>query len=164
MGKRLEMIPVTKPFMPPQHEYREKIRAIWELGWLTNHGPMVTELELQLKRHLDLTRLLYVSNGTVALQLALQALAMQGDVITTPFSYVATTSSIVWGGATPVMVDIRNDTLNIDPDQIEAAITKKTTAILAVHVYGNACDIERLEEIARKHQLSLILGSHRVAC
>jgi dTDP-4-amino-4,6-dideoxygalactose transaminase len=106
-----------------------------------------------------LEHLLYVSSGTVALQLALRALDVRGEVITTPFSYVATTSSIMWDRSTPVMVDIRPDSLNIDPDKIEAAITEKTTAILAVHVYGNACNVDRLEEIAKRHRLHLIFDA-----
>jgi dTDP-4-amino-4,6-dideoxygalactose transaminase len=150
------MITVTVPFMPALEEYQERVRSIWDNRWLTNHGPLVNELEHQLQAYLEIQHLLYVSNGTTALQLALRALDVCDEVITTPFSYVATTSSIIWDRSTPVMVDIRPDTLNIDPDKIEAAITKRTTAILAVHVYGNACDVERLEEIARRHRLRLI--------
>ncbi len=153
------MIPVTMPFMPPLNEYQEKVGTIWDRAWLTNHGPLVNELELQLKKRLGLDHLLYVSNGTVALQLALRAMNAHGEVITTPFSYVATTSSIVWNQSIPVMVDIQPDTLNIDPDKIEMAITKRTTAILAVHVYGNACNIERLEDIAKRHRLRLIFDA-----
>ena len=155
------MINVTMPFMPPLSDYQEKVKSIWSRGWLTNHGPLVNELELQLKASLGLEHLLYVSNGTIALQIAMRALDVQGEVITTPFSYVATTSSIIWDRSVPVMVDIRPDTLNIDPSKIEAAITEKTTAILAVHVYGNACDIEHLAAIARRYRLHLIFdGAH----
>jgi dTDP-4-amino-4,6-dideoxygalactose transaminase len=153
------MITVTVPFMPPLKEYQERVQEIWDRGWLTNHGPLVKELELELKERLGVEHLLYVSNGTTALQLALRALDVRGEVITTPFSYVATTSSIVWDRSTPVMVDIRRDTLNIDPDKIEAAITERTSAILAVHVYGNACHVDRLEEIARRHRLHLIFDA-----
>jgi dTDP-4-amino-4,6-dideoxygalactose transaminase len=153
------MITVTVPFMPPLEAYQEKVRSIWDRRWLTNHGPLVNELELQLKEQLGLEHLLYVANGTVALQLALRALDVREEVITTPFSYVATTSSIIWERCDPVMVDIQDTTLNIDPTKIEAAITERTTAILAVHVYGNACDIERLEDIAKRHRLRLIFDA-----
>jgi dTDP-4-amino-4,6-dideoxygalactose transaminase len=153
------MITVTVPFMPPLEAYQEKVKGIWDRRWLTNHGPLVNELELQLKAYLGLEHLLYVSNGTIALLLALRGLDVQGEVITTPFSYVATTSSILWDRCSPVMVDIEADTLNIDPDNIEAAITERTTAILAVHVYGNACNIERLEAIAKKYHLRLIFDA-----
>ena len=153
------MIPVTVPFMPPLQEYQDKVRSIWDRAWLTNHGPLVNELELQLKVHLGLQHLLYVSSGTMALQLALRALNVEGEVITTPFSYVATASAISWDRSTPVMVDIQADTLNIDPDKLESAITDRTTAILAVHVYGNACNVERLETIAKNHRLRLIFDA-----
>src|ERR1700735_2810044 len=99
------MITVTVPFMPPLEAYQEQVKSIWDRRWLTNHGPLVNELELQLKKHLGLEHLLFLSNGTIALQLALRALDVSGEVITTPFSYVATTSSILWDRSTPVMVD-----------------------------------------------------------
>jgi dTDP-4-amino-4,6-dideoxygalactose transaminase len=149
-------INVTKPFLPPLAEYQSYIQAIWERGWLTNHGPLVNELELRLKEYLGLDHLLFVSNGTVALQLAIKALGLRGEIITTPFSYVATTSSISWEGCEPVMVDISPDTLNIDPLKIEAAITDRTTAILATHVYGNACDVVEIGRIAARHGLMVI--------
>lgn len=149
-------INVTKPFLPPLAEYQTYIHAIWEREWLTNHGPLVNELELRLKEYLGLDHLLFVSNGTIALQIAIKALALHGEIITTPFSYVATTSSILWEGCEPVMVDISPATLNIDPSKIEAAITDRTTAILATHVYGNACDIPEIERIAARHRLAVI--------
>src|ERR1700712_3694907 len=117
------MITVTKPFMPSLLDFQEKLQGIWDRGWLTNHGPLVTELELRLQHFLGLEHLLFVSNGTTALQLAMRALDLRGDVITTPFSYVATTSSIMWEHLRPVMVDICPHTLNIDAEKIEAAIT-----------------------------------------
>jgi len=150
------MILVTKPFLPPREEYEQYIKGIWDREWLTNNGPLVNDLELSLKRYLNLKHVLYLSNGTIALQLAIRALELKGEIITTPFSYVATTSSIVWEGCKPVFVDIDPQTLNIDPAKIEAAITPNTTAILATHVYGNACDIGAIESIASKHGLKVI--------
>lgn len=155
------MIPVTKPFLPPKEEYDKYLRDIWQRNWLTNNGPLVNELELKLKEYLQVPHLLYLSNGTIALQIAIKALDLKGEVITTPFSYVATTSSIVWEGCTPVFVDIDPNTLNIDPDKIEAAITPKTSGIVATHVYGNPCDVEAIDVIAKKHQLKVIYdGAH----
>jgi dTDP-4-amino-4,6-dideoxygalactose transaminase len=155
------MIPVTKPFLPPVEEYERYIRDIWSRNWLTNNGPLVNELELKLKEYLQLDHLLFVTNGTIALQIAIKALNLKGKIITTPFSYVATTSSIVWEGCEPVFVDINSETCNIDPTKIEAAITKDATAILATHVYGNPCDVEAIEAIAKKHKLKVIYdGAH----
>lgn len=153
------MIPVTKPFIPPLEEYQTYLQGIWQRNWLTNHGPLVNELELRLKEYLGLEHLLFLANGTLALQLAIKALDLQGEVITTPFSYVATTSSLVWEGCTPVFADIDPLTLNIDPAKVEAAITPATTAILATHVYGNPCDIEALEDIAARHDLKLVFDA-----
>ncbi|WP_313028778.1 DegT/DnrJ/EryC1/StrS family aminotransferase [Soonwooa sp.] len=153
------MIPVTKPFLPPQEEYTEMMNGIWKRQWLTNMGPLASDLELRLKEHLNLDYLLFVTNGTVALQMAIKALDLKGEIITTPFSFVATTSSIVWEGCTPVFVDIDEDSLNIDANLIEAAITNKTSAILATHVYGNPCDVEKIEAIAEKHNLKVIYDS-----
>lgn len=150
------MIPVTKPFMPPFEQYREYLQGIWEREFLTNNGPLVQELELKLKEYLGLKNLLYLSNGTIALQIAIKALGLKGEIITTPFSYVATTSSIVWEGCEPVFVDIDSETLNINPALIEAAITEQTTGILATHVFGNPCDIEAIQAIADKHNLKVI--------
>lgn len=150
------MIPVTKPFLPPQEEYEKYLDGIWKREWLTNNGPLVNELELQLKEYLGLKHLLYVGNGTIALQMAIKTLDLKGEIVTTPFSYVATTSSIVWEGCKPVFVDIDPNTFNIDPLKIEAAITSKTTGILATHVYGNPCDIEAIQAIADKHGLKVI--------
>lgn len=150
------MIPVTKPFLPAREEYDKYLDTIWERQWLTNNGPLVNELELKLKEYLNVKHLLYVSNGTLALQIAIKALDLKGEIITTPFSFSATTSSIVWEGCTPIFVDIDAETLNIDPKSIEAAITPKTSAILATHVYGNACDIESIDTIAKKYNLKVI--------
>ncbi len=149
-------INVTKPFLPDIEDYTKVLNRIWSRNWLTNDGPILNELELQVKNYLKLDHLLITSNGTIALQIAIKALELRGEIITTPFSYVATTSSIVWEGCEPVMVDIENDTLNIDPKKIESAITDKTSAILATHVFGNACNIEEIEKIAEKNNLKVI--------
>lgn len=155
------MIQVTKPFLPPVEEYKSYIDKIWKRQWLTNMGPLSSELEMQLKDFLHLDHLLFVTNGTVALQLAIKALDLKGEIITTPFSFVATTSTIVWENCSPVFVDIDEKSLNIDANKIEAAITDKTSAILATHVYGNPCEIDKIEEIAQKHNLKVIYdGAH----
>jgi dTDP-4-amino-4,6-dideoxygalactose transaminase len=150
------MIPVTKPFLPAEKEFKSYVKSIWERQWLTNNGPLVNTLELKLKEYLGVDHLLYVSNGTVALQLAIQALNLTGEIITTPFSFVATTSTIVWQNCKPVFVDIDPDTFNIDASKIEAAITPQTSAILATHVYGTPCDIDAIQYIADKHGLKVI--------
>jgi dTDP-4-amino-4,6-dideoxygalactose transaminase len=150
------MIPVTKPFLPPQEEYNKFLDGIWQRNWLTNNGPLVNEFELKLKKKLNSKHLLFLSNGTIAIQIALKALAISKEVITTPFSYVATTSSLVWEGSKPAFVDIDTDTLNIDPKKIEEAITPDTQAILATHCFGNACDIDAIDAIAQKHGLKVI--------
>lgn len=155
------MIPVTKPFLPPREEYQKYLDGIWQREWLTNMGPLASDLEMKLKAHLRVKHLLFVTNGTIALQMAIKALDLKGEIITTPFSFVATTSSIVWEGCTPVFVDIEEDSLNIDPSKIEEAITDRTTGILATHVYGNPCSVERIQEIADKHGLKVIYdGAH----
>src|SRR5690554_36474 len=150
------MILVTKPFLPPQEEYQHYLNKIWQSGWLTNMGPLSVELEKRLAIHLKVKNLLFVTNGTIALQMAIKALELKGEVITTPFSFVATTSSIVWEGCTPVFVDIDPNSLNIDANKIEAAITPNTSAILATHVYGNPCDVLAIDAIAKKHNLKVI--------
>lgn len=155
------MIPVTKPFLPPIEEYKKYIDGVWKRQWLTNMGPLASDLEMKLKAHLDVKHLLFVTNGTVALQMAIKALDLKGEIITTPFSFVATTSSIVWEGCSPVFVDIDSESLNIDHTKIEAAITEKTSAILATHVYGNPCAVVEIENIAKKHNLKVIYdGAH----
>jgi dTDP-4-amino-4,6-dideoxygalactose transaminase len=153
------MINVTKPFLPPQVEYEMALKDVWRRGWLTNNGPLVNDLELKLKEFLGLDHLLYLSNGTVAIQIAIKVLGLKGDILTTPFSYVATTSSIVWEGCKPVFVDIDPQTLNINPQLLEAAITPQTVAILATHVYGNPCDIDAIEDIAKRYNLKVIYDS-----
>lgn len=150
------MIPVTKSYLPPLEDYVEYLKKIWDSNQLTNNGPLVQELEQKLKAYLGVKHLFFVSNGTIALQIAIKAAALQGEIITTPFSYVATTSSIVWEGCQPVFVDIDPQTLCIDPNLIEAAITPRTTGILATHVYGIPCDVQKIEEIAKRHNLKVI--------
>lgn len=150
------MINVTKTHLPPLDEYYEYLKGIWERSWVTNHGPLVLELEEKLKDYLGVKHVFFVSNGTIALQIAIKSLQKRGEIITTPFSYVATTSSIVWEGCKPVFVDINPDTLNIDVNKIENAITKDTIAILPTHVFGNPCDCDMIENIAKKHNLKVI--------
>lgn len=155
------MIPVTKPFLPPIEEYTKLLEGVWKRQWLTNMGPLASDLEIRLKEYLNINHLLFVTNGTIALQMAIKALEITGEIITTPFSFVATTSSIVWEGCTPVFVDIDKNSLCIDPTKIEEAITEKTEAILATHVYGNPCDVETIDKIAKKHNLKVIYdGAH----
>jgi len=129
---------------------------IWDRAWLTNHGPLISELEDKLNSYLGTKHVLALNNGTIALQIAIKALELKGEIITTPFSFVATTTSILWENCKPVFVDVERKTLNIDPAGIEAAITGQTSAILATHVYGNPCDIEGIEHIAKKHGLKVI--------
>lgn len=150
------MIPVTKTFLPPIEEYNQWVKKVFDNQWLTNRGELVNLLEDKLKTYLNINWLTITNNGTVPIQIALKLLAKGGEVITTPFSYVATTASIVWENCTPVFVDIHPDYLTIDETKIEAAITSKTTCILATHVFGNPCYVNAIEAIARKHNLSVI--------
>jgi dTDP-4-amino-4,6-dideoxygalactose transaminase len=150
------MINVTKTFLPNINLYNQYVKRAWDKEWLTNRGELVLELEEKLKKHLQVNNIIITNNGTVPIQIALKILAKQGEVITTPFSYVATTSSIIWENCTPVFVDIHPEYLTIDQTKIEAAITSKTTAILATHVFGNPCAVLEIEKIAKKHNLSVI--------
>ncbi len=152
---------VTKAFLPPIEDYIQYIERIWESHQLTNNGPLVRELESKLKDYLGVRHLFFVSNGTIALQLAIKALNLRGEIITTPFSYVATTSSIIWEGCRPVFVDIDPETLCLNPTLIEEAINPDTTAILATHVYGHPCDLDSIENIAGRHGIKIIYdGAH----
>jgi dTDP-4-amino-4,6-dideoxygalactose transaminase len=155
-------INVTKAYLPPIEEYKKYIDIIYANVHLTNQGPLLLELERKLKSYLGVEHLHFLTNGTLALQLALSALDIQdGEIITTPFSYVATCSSIIWGRCKPVFVDIEPGNYTIDAKKIEAKINKKTKAILAVHVFGYACDVDRIEKIAKKHKLKVIYdGAH----
>jgi len=152
------MINVTKTFFPPIGEYQQQVQRIWDNQWLTNRGALVQELEEKITTHLALqqSKMIIMTNGTIPIQIALKLLANGGEVITTPFSYVATTATIVWENCTPVFVDIHPGYLTIDETKIEAAITDKTTCILATHVFGNPCNIEAIEAIAKKHNLKVI--------
>lgn len=141
-----ERIFVTKSFLPPLGEYEAYIKQVFQNGQLTNQGPLLQKLQEKLSCYLDVKNLHYVTNGTIAIQLALKALDIEdGEIITTPFSYVATVSSILWERCTPVFVDIEADNFTIDADKIEKAITPKTKAIIAVHVFGYACNTEKLK-------------------
>jgi dTDP-4-amino-4,6-dideoxygalactose transaminase len=153
------MINVTKAFLPDREEYIRYVHEIWDNVQLTNNGPLLQKLESQLKGYLGVDQLYYCGNGTIVLQIALKALDITKEVITTPFSYCATTNSILWENCTPVFVDIDPETFNIDPQLIEAAITPDTQAIMATHVYGNPCAVEEIEKIARKHALWVIYDS-----
>ncbi|MBX2931823.1 MAG: DegT/DnrJ/EryC1/StrS family aminotransferase [Chitinophagaceae bacterium] len=150
------MIPVTKTFLPPIKEYNSWVQKAFDNNWLTNRGELVKELEEKLIAYLGIDWITITNNGTVPLQIALKLLGKGGEIITTPFSYVATTASIVWENCTPVFVDIHPEYLTIDETKIEAAITEKTTCILATHVFGNPCNIEAIEQIASKHKLKVI--------
>ncbi|MEP5253978.1 MAG: DegT/DnrJ/EryC1/StrS family aminotransferase [Winogradskyella arenosi] len=150
------MINVTKTFLPLQAEYQALLKRAWDTGWMTNRGVLVKELESKLQSYLGTSNIIAMTNGTLPLQIAIKALGLKGEIITTPFSYVATTSSIVWEGCTPVFVDIDKEYLTIDETKIEAAITSKTSAILATHVFGNPCNVEAIDIIAKKYDLKVI--------
>ncbi|TCK68823.1 dTDP-4-amino-4,6-dideoxygalactose transaminase [Winogradskyella wandonensis] len=150
------MINVTKTFLPPQDEFNAILKRAWDKNWITNRGHLVLELEKQLKAYLSVPNIIATTNGTLPLQIAIKALTLKGEIITTPFSYVATMSSIVWEGCTPVFVDIHPDYLTIDASKIESTITSETSAILATHVFGNPCNVETIEHIANKHGLKVI--------
>lgn len=152
----MDPIYVTKTFLPPRAEYDAWLDRIYGSHVLTNNGPVHKELEETLRDRFDVPYLRLMTNGTLAIQLALRMLGVKGKVITTPFSYVATTSAILWEGCEPVFVDIDPRTCCIDPNLIEAAITPDTTAILATHVYGIPCDVEAIDRIAKKHGLKVI--------
>ena len=152
----MKKITVTSPLLPPLDELTPYLEDIWSRKWLTNNGYYHQELEKALCEFLDVRYISLFSNGTLALVTALQALDLKGEVITTPYSFVATSHSIMWNNLTPVFVDIDPHTFNIDPDQIEAAITEKTSAILPVHVYGNPCEHRAIQNIANKHNLKVI--------
>ncbi|WP_234734309.1 DegT/DnrJ/EryC1/StrS family aminotransferase [Tellurirhabdus bombi] len=155
------MINVTKSYLPDLDDYVGYLKGIWERVHLTNNGPLLQELEEQLKNYLGVKHLFFCSNGTVVLQMAIKAMNITKEVITTPFSYCATTHTIIWEQCTPVFADILPSDYTIDPAQIERVITEDTEAILATHVYGNACQIEAIQKIADKHHLKVIYdGAH----
>ncbi|HWA05431.1 MAG TPA: DegT/DnrJ/EryC1/StrS family aminotransferase [Ignavibacteria bacterium] len=154
---------VTRSFLPPLNEYTKLLKDIWASGVLTNDGKYLRQLEQKLRKLSGCSHALCVSNGTIALQAAIKALDITGEIITTPYSFIATTSSIIWEGCKPVYADIDPGTLNIDPAQIVKKITRKTKAIMAVHVYGNPCDTSAIGKIAREHGLKVIYdASHAI--
>lgn len=149
-------INVTKTYLPDQSTYLKYIQQIWDSVYLTNNGPLLQQLEKDICTFLPARNLLVCSNGTIVLQMALKALNITGEVITTPFSYVATLNAIVWENCTPVFADIDAHTLCISPESIESVITPRTQAIIATHVYGYPCDVERINAIAAKHNIKVI--------
>ena len=151
-----DLITVTSPLLPDLDEFNTMLKDIWESKWITNNGQFHQQLEKNLAEYLDVPYVSLFTNGTLPLLTALQALRITGEVITTPYSFVATTHCIWWSGCKPVFVDIDPATGNIDPNKIEAAITPKTTAIMPVHVYGKPCDTKRIQEIADKYGLKVI--------
>lgn len=156
------MINVTRSFMPPIGKYQEYLEKIWKNRYLTNEGPLLNELNNRLKRYLQINNIELVTNGTIALQLALRALDIhEGEIITTPFSFVSTSTSIIWERCKPIFVDINEENLCIDPNKIEKAITKNTKAIMAVHVFGYPCEVEKIQDIADRYNLKVIYdGAH----
>ncbi|WP_018249181.1 DegT/DnrJ/EryC1/StrS family aminotransferase [Orenia marismortui] len=156
MSRIKESILVTKPFLPPIEEYYEAMKDIWSSKWLTNNGPKHKKFERCLEDHLEVDNLSLFVNGTLALDLAIKALDLDGEVITTPFTFAATSHVIVSNGLIPVFCDIELNTFNIDPEKIESLITEKTSAILAVHIFGNPANVQKIEEIANKYNLKVI--------
>lgn len=150
------MINVTKTYLPNKEKYKKYVDEIYANGWVTNNGPLVKKLEKRLAEYLGIKNLILVSNGTVALEIAYRTLDIKGFAITTPFSFVATTSSLVTNGILPIFSDIDPDTLNIDPNNIENLITPNTSAIVPVHVFGNGCEVEEIDKIAKKHNLKVV--------
>lgn len=150
------MIQVTKSYLPDVNKFKNYIDQIYANACLTNNGPLVKLLEKRLEQYLNVKHVILVNNGTIALQIAYKALELSGEVITTPFSFVATTSSLIWEQLKPKFIDIDPSSFNLDPKKIESNINSKTSAILGVHVFGNPCDVEAIGEIARKHQLKVI--------
>lgn len=150
------MILVTKTYLPDKNKYKKYIDKIYDSSWITNNGPLVKELEKRLAEHLGVKNIILVSNGTAALEIAYRTLGLKGFAITTPFSFVATTSSLVTNGILPIFADIDPKTLNIDVNNIEKCITPNTEAIVPVHVFGNACDVEGIERISKKYNLKVV--------
>jgi dTDP-4-amino-4,6-dideoxygalactose transaminase len=149
-------IHVTRPYLPPLEDYCAGLREIWDNAWLTNNGPVLRRYTAALEQAMGTSNLCLFANGTLALQIALQGMRVTGEVITTPFTFVATTHALFWNNLQPVFVDIEPDFYTLDPARVEAAITPRTKAILAVHVFGYPCQLEALADIARRHQLQLI--------
>lgn len=156
MEKFEKPIFVTKPFLPPLDEYCEGLKEIWDNQWLTNNGPVLQRYREELKNYFETGNICLFNNGTLALQIALQGMGISGEVITTPFTFVATTHALYWNKIRPVFCDIEPDTFTLDPAKVEELITPWTTAILAVHVFGRPCRINELADIAKRHNLVLI--------
>lgn len=150
------MINVTKPYLPCKKKYKQYVDRIYESNWLTNRGPLVHELEKRLKKFLNVENIILIANGSAALQVAYQALELKGEVITSPFTFIATASTMAWQKLTPVFTDINADTFNIAPDNISKMINHNTSAIVPVHVFGNPCDVEKIDKIAKKNHLKVI--------
>ena len=150
------MITSVKPYLPKIQDFYKIIDAIWSRNYLTNNGPVLNQFEKELGQSLGTKRPSVVTNGTTALQFAIRALNIQNEVITTPFSYVASTSSLFWEKCNPIFVDIDEKTLNINPEKITEKITSKTSAILVTHTFGNPCEIEKIQKIAAQHNLKVI--------
>ncbi len=150
------IINVTKTYLPNKEKYQKYVDEIFESGWVTNNGALVRELEGRLAEYLGVKNIVLVANGTIALEIAYRLLKLKGEVITTPFSFVATTSSLVSNGLKPVFADIDSQTFNLDPENIESKITKKTSAIVPVHVFGNACEVEAIDAVAKKYDLKVV--------
>ncbi len=158
-------INVTKSYLPNKERYKQYIDIIWESSVLTNQGPLLINFEEELKKFLRLRNVQFLTNGTLPLQIAIRALDIEGEIITTPFSYVATISSILWERCKPIFVDIETKTFCIDVEKIESSITSKTKAIMAVHCFGFPCDVLKIKEIAEKHHLKIIYdGAHAFGC
>jgi len=152
----MSKIPVTMPYLPSIEEYNTYLRKIWDSGIVTQNGPPVKDFDLLITEKIGLMNPVAVTNGTIAIQMAIRALGIKGEIITSPFTWVASISAILWEGCIPVFCDIDHETLNIDPTKIESRITCNTVAIMPVHVFGNPCDVESIEQIAEKHKLKVI--------
>lgn len=162
MKKEIESIQVTKPFLPPYNEYIDKIKTIWDTNWLTNNGPLHRELEEKIAQYLKAPNSTLFTNGHLALDIAIKALGLTGEVITTPFTFASTTHAIVANGLTPVFCDVKMDDFTIDTDKIEELITDKTSAIIPVHVFGYPCNVKAIDKIAKKYNLKTIYDAAHV--
>ncbi|MCP5105098.1 MAG: DegT/DnrJ/EryC1/StrS family aminotransferase, partial [bacterium] len=162
--KKEKPVYVTMPFLAPLEEYCRVLESAWASGILTHNGPLVQKFEKELEAYLHTRNLVAMTNGTIALQLAIRALGLKGEIITSPFTWIATASAIQWEYCTPVFTDIDPGTFNIDPARIEDAITHRTCAIMPVHVFSNPCDVETIDEIARRRGLKVISDAAHAMC